>query len=92
MAAGHLLYVVWVILVRQQGISCSWDQITELIALAINSKSTNRMKNTSAGIETWGTWREIVAVRETHDGHLEMVFGDETETVNNLAEADKKYG
>jgi hypothetical protein len=92
MAIGHLLYLIWAILVRQQGIGCSWDQITELVALAVNSKSTNRMQNTCAGIGTWGTWREIVAVRETYEGHLEMVFGEEAKAMNNLAEAEKKYG
>lgn len=92
MAIGHLLYMIWVIVIRQQGIGCSWDQITELIALAVNSKSTNRMQNTCAGIGTWETWREIVAVRETYEGHLEMVFGEEAKAINNLAEAEKKYG
>jgi hypothetical protein len=92
MAVGHLFYMLWTIVVEQQGVGCSWDQITELIALAINSKSTSRMENTCAGIETSRTWQEIVAVRETYAGHLEMVFGEEAKAMNNLAEAEKKYG
>lgn len=52
MAVGHLLYVLWKICVLGQGIGSSWDQITELIALAVNSKSSSRMQNTCAGIET----------------------------------------
>ena len=78
--------------VEQQGIGCSWDQITELIALAVNSKSTSRMQNTCAGIETSRTWQGIVAVRETYAGHLEMVFGEEAKAMNSFAEAEKKYG
>jgi hypothetical protein len=92
MALGHLFYILWTIIVRQQGIGSSWDQITELIALAVNSKSTSRMQNTCAGIETWGTWQEIVAVRETYSGHLEMVFGEEAKAMNGLAQTEKKYG
>jgi hypothetical protein len=91
MAVGHVLYVLWTIIVQQQGVASSWVQITELIALAVNSKSTSRMQNTSAGIETWRTWQEIVAVRETYVGHLEMVFGEEAKEINSLAEAEKKY-
>jgi hypothetical protein len=92
MAVGHLLYMLWTIVVKQQGVGCSWDQITELIALAVNSKSTSRMQNTCAGIGTSRTWQEIVAVRETYAGHLEMVFGEEAKAMNSLAEAEKKYG
>jgi hypothetical protein len=92
MAIGHLFYMLWTIVVEQQGIGCSWDQITELIALAVNSKSTSRMQNTCAGIETSRTWQEIVAVRETYAGHLEMVFGEEAKAINSLAEPEKRYG
>ena len=92
MAVGHLLYVLWTIIVQHEGVGSSWDQIMELIALAVNSKSTSRMQNTCAGIETWGTWQEIVAVRETYAGHLEMVFGDDAKVMHTLVEAEKKYG
>ena len=92
MAVGHLLYVLWKICVLGQGIGSSWDQFTELIALAVNSKSSSRMQNTCAGIETWATWREVVSVRETYAGHLEMVIGDEEKAMTSLAEVGKKYG
>jgi hypothetical protein len=92
MAVGHLFFMLWAIVMEEQGVGCSWDQITELIALAVNSKSTSRMENTCAGIETSRTWQEIVTVRETYEGHLEMVFGEEAKAMNNLAEAEKKYG
>ena len=91
MAVSHFMFVLWTINVKHEGVGSSWEQITELIALAVNSKSTNRMENTGAGIETWGTWQEIVSVRETRAGHLEMVFGEDAKTINSLVEAEKRY-
>ena len=57
------------------GIQRSWETIPEMFALMMNSRPSGRLQNTCAGIEEDRTWHESVAVRETSEGHLEMVMG-----------------
>ncbi len=57
----------------------SWDEMAGMLALAINSKPSERLTNTSAGIEKSATWREIVQIREAEadDTKLQLVFRDD---------------
>ena len=57
-------HTVWIL--RHQVTSSSWDTITELIALCLNSPSTSALDNTSAGIQRYATYTKrfkIQAVR-----------------------------
>lgn len=55
--------------------STSWDSVPEIAALAMNSQSTEKLKNTGAGISTAGVYEERVWIR-ARDDHLEFVFKD----------------
>ena len=41
-----------------------WTTVGEIIVLAINSVHTERLRNTSAGVQELSTWKESVKVRE----------------------------
>ncbi|KAF2502320.1 hypothetical protein BU16DRAFT_576349 [Lophium mytilinum] len=82
---SFILYSIW------SGVSSnSWDSISEITALALNSKSPNG--HTSAGIETIGIFREPVAILANKDESLEIVFEDKR-TLGEYAkiERNKKY-
>jgi hypothetical protein len=49
-------------------------KLGELLALAINSAPTCALQNTCAGINKSETCSQVVRVRETTKGHLELVF------------------
>lgn len=51
-----------------------WDTIAELTALAMLSRSTTRLRNTSAGIKTLDFFKEPVNIRAVDQDHLEIVF------------------
>ena len=60
--------------------SSSWESISEMLALAVNSKPTEALRNTSAGIQSLATLKE--SVRIGCDGeHLEMIFGEHDDRV-----------
>lgn len=72
--------------------SSAWDSISELTALAILSTPTDRLWNTSAGIETLSAFREPVNIRATKDNKLEIVFEkDGGGMAVESPEADKAY-
>jgi hypothetical protein len=56
--------------------SQAWDTISGLVALAMNSRPTEVLENTSAGISQTDTFRNLVSVREVVDRNerLELVF------------------
>ena len=76
-AAFALVHVPLAIL--RHWTTSSWDDMAGLLALAINSKPTEHLTNTSAGIENSATWREVVQIREAEadDMKLQLVFRDD---------------
>ena len=56
--------------------SSSWNSIAELVALALNSAQTDRLRNTAAGITGLEVFREPVRVCAVNGDHLELVFQD----------------
>ena len=77
LAVGHTCLVTYKTLVKHEGIGNSFDTIGEIVALALNSDKSERIQNACGGITEAETWREVVAVREVYEGHLEMVVGQE---------------
>jgi hypothetical protein len=72
-------------------ISSSWSSVGELVALAINSKPTPKLKNTGAGVSRLDTWKEKVMVRAT-DERLQMIFeGDGRLSDYSKPDLGKKY-
>lgn len=55
--------------------SNSWESITELVALALNSRPPSNLENAGAGIATLGTLKQPVRVGVSED-RLQMVFED----------------
>ena len=70
LAISHIVYLLW------SGISSgSWDTISEITTLAMNSKRTDVLHNTGAGIDTIAVFQENVQVMARGE-HLEFVFQD----------------
>jgi hypothetical protein len=57
--------------------SSAWESISEILALAMNSRSTAALHNTSAGIFSLNTLKESVSIG-VDNGHLELVFHKDT--------------
>jgi hypothetical protein len=55
--------------------SSSWESITELVSLALNSRPSPALRNTGGGIATLGSLKQKVSVRAIDDS-LQMVFGE----------------
>ncbi|KAL8947621.1 MAG: hypothetical protein Q9222_006119 [Ikaeria aurantiellina] len=75
LVVGHILYA------GISGVSStSWDSITELVTLAVNSSPSIQLRNTCAGVAQMGVFqlpvRILTSRNATDDGdHLELVFG-----------------
>jgi hypothetical protein len=77
-----MIYVVYSICFAKTT-SSSWESITELVALAVNSKPSSALHNTGAGIATLRTLKQPVSIRVSDD-RLQMVFGDEGESADKV--------
>ncbi|KAH0843341.1 hypothetical protein AYO21_10495 [Fonsecaea monophora] len=91
-AAAHALFLIYKVVIRNEGLVASWTTVAELIALAINSTPSLRLQDTCAGVSAAKTWRQVVTVRETYPGHLEMVVGSEDKAKYPQAQAGRVYG
>lgn len=67
--------------------------ISEGLALAMNSRPTEKLANTCAGIEALKTWK-VVTTQEVSDGHSEFLFvdGSDEEDVGEKPVLEKRYG
>jgi hypothetical protein len=91
-AITHTVFVLNEILGRGRGIHRGWETIPEMIALAMNSRPSEGLRNTCAGISQARTWGEAVGVRETSEGHLEVVVGRNEMEQMALPRAGVRYG
>ncbi|OMP84338.1 hypothetical protein BK809_0000345 [Diplodia seriata] len=86
-----VLFVVYVLVWRPES-SSAWDSIAELAALAVLSTPTDRLRHTSAGIETLRVYREPVNIRAVEGDRLEIVFErDQRSGAVDLVRADEAY-
>lgn len=58
-------------------VGSSWDTVSELFMLALNTQPPSHISNTSAGVNTFGTFREPVKIKANTHGSLEVVFLDD---------------
>lgn len=88
-----LIVIVHVIHVIYTGeSSSSWTSIAEIAALAMNSKQTDALRNTGAGIETPAIYERRVRVVALGD-HLELDFDTEPgQDVTDVPRKDSYYG
>lgn len=56
----------------------SWNSISELFMLGVNSKKPEHLEGTSVGIDTLSTFREPVSIRVNEQGSVELVFENDT--------------
>ncbi|KAI4633847.1 uncharacterized protein J4E87_001013 [Alternaria ethzedia] len=75
---------------RYYGGEC-WEDVAELIALAMNSAPSEKLYGTSAGVERVDTWRSLVRIQETGDQHLELCVVDGQQEDGETAKIGKKY-
>ena len=69
--------------------SSAWESITEIIALAVSSSPSPSLRNTGAGIDTLGVFKQPVKIGVS-DECLQMVFNDE-KAVNKVSQ-NEYYG
>ncbi|KAF2650730.1 hypothetical protein K491DRAFT_119952 [Lophiostoma macrostomum CBS 122681] len=70
----HVLYILAALCFgRYVGGKC-WNNVGDLVALAMNSSPTARLHGTSAGVKEKEIWKDVVKVRETGGKHLELCF------------------
>jgi hypothetical protein len=69
--------------------SNSWESITDLVALGLNSRPPSTLKNTGAGIATLGSLKEKVSIG-VNDDRLQMVFEKDGNGQNVIN--DEPYG
>ena len=76
------LVIMHIIYAALSGVSStSWDSIAELMALAINSSPTTKLRNTCAGITQMSAFSVPIRILSCKDpdscnDHLELVLGD----------------
>ena len=75
---------------RYYGGEC-WEDVAELIALAMNSAPSEKLYGTSAGVERVDTWRSLVKIQETGDQHLELCVVDGQQEDGETVKVGKKY-
>ncbi|KAK2875132.1 hypothetical protein FQN49_001758 [Arthroderma sp. PD_2] len=68
-----LSYVLYTLITGRS--SLAWSSISDLVALAMNSTPTERLKNTGAGVSKADIFRNLVNVKECGDGRkIQLVF------------------
>ncbi|KAK0736681.1 hypothetical protein B0T21DRAFT_183035 [Apiosordaria backusii] len=75
LAFGVLLLHVLLVLIHFVGTACvyrgfgssAWEQLGELMTLAMNSQGTELLKNTGVGVHKWEVWRLMARVCEDED-------------------------
>ncbi|OAP54516.1 hypothetical protein AYL99_10964 [Fonsecaea erecta] len=91
-AAAHSLFLIYKLVIQKEGLVAAWTTVAELITLAMNSSPSPRLQDTCAGVAAAKTWRQVVTVRETYPGHLEMVVGPEEKAKHPRPRAGRLYG
>ncbi|KAL8682702.1 MAG: hypothetical protein Q9186_001298 [Xanthomendoza sp. 1 TL-2023] len=103
-AAVLLLYcalvMVHVVYTLTSGVSStSWDSITEMMALAVNSNPTKHLRNTCAGVAQMAIFQLPVRILTNKDmgeddDHLELVVGGVEELVSRRCriQENREYG
>jgi hypothetical protein len=89
---AHIGFIVYKLVFQREGLVISWGTVSELVALALNSSPSPRLQDTCAGVEAAKTWRQVVTIRETYPGHLEMVVGADDKAKYPAPQAGKLYG
>ena len=79
--SAYCVYVLsYLVYSAISGISSdSWDSISEMVGLALNSKCPEFLGHTSSGLDTMAFFKEPVSIRTLQDEKLELVFENETE-------------
>ena len=90
-AIAHSVFVFYKVVIQNEGLVSSWTTVAELIALALNSSPSPRLQDTCAGVEAAETWRQVVTVRETYPGHLEMVVRPEDAAKHPVPQVGRLY-
>ncbi|KAI9864753.1 MAG: hypothetical protein M1824_004660 [Vezdaea acicularis] len=91
-SALAIAHSIWIICFSRMS-SNSWETISEVTALAMNSPPTSALRNTCAGISTIQTFSQRVRILAVSD-HLEMAFvdHDDSEIGGTAVEPNRYYG
>lgn len=74
LALGHTLQLIYF-----KRSSSAWDSIAELLTLSLNSRPpTHVLKNTSAGIDQFDTYKRVTKIRARHEVHADDFTTEDT--------------
>ncbi|KAJ5279744.1 hypothetical protein N7478_005116 [Penicillium angulare] len=85
LVVAHTVYVCF-----NSRSSSSWDSISEIVALALQSKETEYLRNTGPGISTKEIFRSPVQIRDVGQ-RVELTFLD-TRDGSEMIQENKEYG
>lgn len=70
----HVIFAIW-----KRSSSTAWDSVSEVVALAMQSKPSDKLVNTCAGINSTGVFSNNVRILKTgpNRDHLELDFCDD---------------
>lgn len=76
-ALVHTVVVLIEIFGGKRAVYRVWETIPELFVLAMNTRPSERLRKVYAEDGTIKSWREVVAVRQSDEGAMEVVVGRE---------------
>ncbi|KAJ4351357.1 uncharacterized protein N0V89_006697 [Didymosphaeria variabile] len=89
---AYMMVVVTMHIRKRYVGSDGWDNVGDILALAMNSAQSATLYGTSGGIDNGDTWQAIVKVREIGDHHLELQFdADRQGDGGKMVTVGKKY-
>lgn len=93
-----VIYIIWfnvqnVIRPRSDWsmVTNRWANISEMLALAINSPPSSKLDGTCAGVEDKRSLKQVMRIRENEDRHLALVVGEERDE-HPRVQRDVQYG
>ena len=85
----HVVFVFW-----KRSSSTSWDSVSEIVTLAMQSQPSDKLENTCAGINSTGVFSQNVRIVKTgpQSSHLELDFDDSIPSVKtDVRITDKEF-
>lgn len=70
------VYIIFTLITGQT--ASSWDSVSELLLLGVQSKTPSHLNGTSVGIDTLATFREPISIRVNESDSVELVFNNDT--------------
>jgi hypothetical protein len=77
MCVAFMAYTAYDFFFGRGHISSAWGDVSEIASLFMYSQPSPQLENTNAGIDRRDTWKKIIRIRETEDGHMSVFVGSQ---------------